>query len=185
MTPNVNLSEWSSAEAEQRFRRMEDELAAELLTERPDSIVVPTRLGPTQVYRWPGTGEPIVFLHGATGTGLTWGRYVEGRGDRPAYAVDTIGDVGRSRQVVAVESADDLAEWLDQTLEGVGVEGAHFVGTSYGAFLALNQAVRRPSRVRSLFLIDSAGLVEVRMLRFILWGVSAMLASLLPRPMRK
>ena len=139
MKPRVMVSTWSSAEAEERFRRMEDELAAEVLTELPSSVVVPTRLGPTHVWIWEGAdgAEPVVFLHGSTGTGMMWGPWAQARsGGRTAYAVDIIGDVGRSRQEVPVESADDLAEWLAQTLDGLGVESAHLVGTSYGGFLA-------------------------------------------------
>ena len=125
-------------------------------------------------------GVPVVFLHGAAGTGLSWIGYAEERGARVAYAIDTISDVGRSRQQVAVEGPDDLAEWLDTTLAALGVEHAHLVGTSYGGFLALNLASRRPSRVQSLVLIDTAGVLRISIAKFLLWGMPVLFASLLP-----
>jgi pimeloyl-ACP methyl ester carboxylesterase len=185
MKPRGRLSSWKSAEAEQRFRSMEDELLRDLVAEPPATSDIPTRLGPTRVYRWEGTGEPVVFLHGATGTSLMWARLAERRAGRAMCAIDTIGEVGRSQQLVAIEDADDLADWLAETLAGLGLSRAHLVGTSYGGFLALNLAARHPESVRSLFLIEPAGIERVRMLRFMGWGLSVLFASVLPTPLRQ
>jgi pimeloyl-ACP methyl ester carboxylesterase len=184
MKERVHLSKWKSAGAEQRFRDLEDELVRDLVAEPPTPIDVTTRLGPTRAYRWDGEGLPIVFLHGTAGTSLTWARYAEHRRNRVMYAIDTIGDVGRSHQHVAVENAEDLAEWLDEALAALGLGSVHLAGTSYGAFLALNLAARRPARVSSLVLIDPAGIVRPRLLKFMVWGTSALFASLLSRPLR-
>ncbi|MET1002088.1 MAG: alpha/beta hydrolase [Acidimicrobiia bacterium] len=180
MKERVNLSSWKSAKAEQRFRELEDELLRDSGREQPVPVDVETRLGPTRAYRWDGAGIAVVFLHGVAGTGLSWIGYAEHRGARVAYAIDTIGDVGRSEQQVAVEGPDDLAEWLDTTLAALGVEHAHLVGTSYGGFLALNLAARRPARVQSLVLIDTAGVLRISIAKFLLWGVPVLFASLLP-----
>jgi pimeloyl-ACP methyl ester carboxylesterase len=185
MKDRVHLSEWKSAQAEQRFRDIEGELVRDLVAESPTPIDVDTRLGPTRAYRWDGNGVPIVFLHGTGGTSLTWSLYAELRGDRVMYAIDTIGDVGRSHQEVAVESAEDLAEWFDGTLSALALGPVHLAGTSYGGFLALNLAARRPARVRSLILIDPGGIVRPRLLKFMVWGISALFASWLPAPLRK
>jgi pimeloyl-ACP methyl ester carboxylesterase len=186
MKERILLSSWKSEAAEQRFREMEDALAAELMSDPPTTAVqVGTRLGPTHVNRWDGTGEPVVFLHGSTGTSLSWAPFAAQRRGRTMFAVDTIGDVGRSHQTAPVRSADDLADWLAEVLDGLGLERAHLVGTSYGGFLALNLAARHPERVRSLFVIESGALVEVRMGRFLAWGISSMVAALLPGPLRK
>jgi pimeloyl-ACP methyl ester carboxylesterase len=101
------------------------------------------------------------------------------------YAIDTIGDLGRSRQQLPVESADDLSLWLDETLSRLRLGHAHLVGTSYGGFLALNVAARRPDRVLSLYLIEPAGLVPAALAKFMFWGLSSLFASLLPASMRR
>ena len=68
---------------------------------------------------------PVVFLHGsrrhrARMVGATSTRI----GGRVAIAIDTIGDVGRSEQKVAVEDAADYAQWLEETLAGLDIERA-------------------------------------------------------------
>jgi pimeloyl-ACP methyl ester carboxylesterase len=116
---------------------------------------------------------------------MTWARYAERRAGRSVYAVDTIGEVGRSRQEVAVENAAALASWLDEVLAGLGLDEVHLAGTSYGGFLALNLAARRPARVRTVFVIEPAGVVRVRLGRFMAWGWCVLLSSLLPGPPRR
>ncbi|HLM63068.1 MAG TPA: alpha/beta hydrolase [Acidimicrobiales bacterium] len=185
MKERVNLSGWTSPQAEHRFRDLEDRLVSELVAQPPTPIDVATRLGRTRAYRWDGRGEPIVFLHGTGGTGLMWAAYASHRGDRAMYAIDTIGDVGRSHQEVAVDCAEDLADWLGETLDALGLDRVHLAGTSYGGYLALNFAVHRPTRVRSLVLVDTGGIVRVRRLTFMLWGVAALVASWLPGPPRR
>ena len=182
------VSRWSSPDAEAEFRRRGDALAAALAAERsfemPAPVDVPTRLGPTRVDRWEGEGEPVVFLHGTTGTSLAWVEYAQRRRGRATYAVDTIGDVGHSRQEVAVTGARDLADWLAEVLDGLGLDRPHLAGVSYGGFLALNLAVHHPARVRTLTLIEPAGIERVRMARFMAWGIASMGAAFLPTPLR-
>jgi pimeloyl-ACP methyl ester carboxylesterase len=185
MKERVHLSRWKSPAGEAKFRALEDEINRDLIAEHPTAIDVTTRLGPTRAYRWDGSGTPTVFLHGAGGTSMMWAPYAEHRDGRLMYAIDTIGDVGRSQQEVAVEDADDLVEWLAETLHALGIERADLAGTSYGGFLALNLAARRPELVRSLCLIDPAGVVPVHMAKFMLWGLATLFASLLPASLRR
>src|SRR3954454_6852842 len=134
MKERVHLSEWKTPDAEQRFHARADDLLRKGLAEQPTALDVDTHLGPTRGYLWAGTGEPVVFLHGAGGTGATWDPYADSRRGRAMYAIDTIGDLGRSRQQKPVESADDLSRWLAETLTGLGLEHAHLAATSYGGF---------------------------------------------------
>jgi pimeloyl-ACP methyl ester carboxylesterase len=183
--PTTYLSSWKSEAARDAFWAMSEELAAEALAVQPEPIDVPTTWGATRAYRWDGEGDPVVFLHGTGGIGLMWGPYAARLQGRAAYAVDTLGDVGRTRQEVAVTGPGDLAGWLGETLDGLDVARAHLAGTSYGGFLALNQAARDPERVISLGLIDPGGLAPLRMGPFLAWGMACMAASLLPGPARR
>lgn len=189
MAVTVEISRWRSTDAEQRFRAMEDELIAEQWPDGVDTLDVDTAVGTTHVYRWlgraPAGREPIVLLHGMGGTGTTWNAYVDRLADRDVYAVDTIGDVGRSVQRAVIPDAEALASWLDETMAGLGVEHAHFIGTSYGGWQALNLAVRRPARVSGLTLIDSGGLAPFRLARFMLWGTPMLLGFVAPGPLRR
>lgn len=184
MKARTHSSGWRSATAEQKFHDAEQRLVRERYAEAPQARDVPSHLGRTRVYCWNGTGDPVVFLHGATGTGLSWAPYAVHREGRTVYAVDTIGDVGSSHQDVAVSGPDDLARWLSEALGGLGLDRAHLVGTSYGGYLALLLATREPDRVRSLYLIEPAGLAPVQIGRFMRWGTASLMAGQLPAALR-
>ncbi|HKE72010.1 MAG TPA: alpha/beta fold hydrolase [Acidimicrobiales bacterium] len=179
------ISAWRSDRARRRFVEMEDELWREQWPEPPAALDIDTWAGPTRLYRWAGAGEPIVFLHGMGGTGLTWSPYVQRLAGRDVYAVDTIGDVGRSEQRAVIEDAAGLARWLGEALTGAGIERAHLAGTSYGGFLALALASREPQRAASLTLVDSGGLAPFRLGRFLLWGLPSLFGALAPAPVRR
>jgi pimeloyl-ACP methyl ester carboxylesterase len=171
---------WKSVDAERHFRTLEAELLAELAEHRPAQLDVPTEFGGAHAYHWPGRGEPVVMLHGATGTSLMWVHYADALFGRDIYAIDTIGDVGRSRCDTRPSDIDELARWLEQVLDGLRIPAAHLVATSYGGFLALILASRRPARVRSMYLVEPAALAPVRLGSFLRWGAAIALASKLP-----
>jgi pimeloyl-ACP methyl ester carboxylesterase len=179
------IAQWRSEQAHQRFIKMEEAIWRERSPQEPEALDVETFAGTTRLYRWPGAGEPIVFLHGMGGTGLSWSPYIARLTGRDLYAIDTIGDVGRSQQRVVIEDTRALARWLAETLTRSGIEHPQLVGTSYGGFLALNLAVREPPRVGSLTLIDSGGLAPFRLARFMLWGLPILFGSLAPGPIRR
>jgi pimeloyl-ACP methyl ester carboxylesterase len=185
MKERVNFSAWKNEKSERTFRALEDGFWREYWTELPASIDVETHLGPTRVYAGAGDGEPIVFLHGIGGTSIMWADYFAALDGRAAYAIDTIGDLGRSEQRSPVKDAADLARWLDEVLAELGIDHAHLAGTSYGGFVAVNLAVRRPARVRSVALFEPAGIVRVRLARFMVWGFAIGLSSLLPQRLRQ
>ena len=189
MNEQTHLGKWRSAKSEAKFRAMEEKAMRDELGTILDSVKVPTALGPTHVWRWPapsGDGAPVVLLHGSAGVGSTWAVWADRMvaAGHPAFAPDTVGDVGQTEHRVAVRDVDDLVGWLEETLDGIGVDAAHLVGTSYGGFLAMQLAARRPARVRSLFLMEPAGVVELDLRGFIKWGAKAMISTFLPRPLR-
>ncbi|RSN41762.1 alpha/beta hydrolase [Streptomyces sp. WAC 04229] len=103
--------------------------------------------------------------------------------DRPVYAIDTLGDPGRSVQREPIHQPEHAAQWLDETLAGLGLERAHLVGSSYGGWLALNQAHRRPARLASVTLLDPGGLEKVG-LRFFVWLFAGLFATFAPKALR-
>ena len=147
--PREHLGRWAGPDDEQQYRALEDELWREAFPTPPERLTVETEVGSTVVYHWPGTGVPVLLLHGMGATSLMWAGCIKAMAGREVYAVDTPGDVGRSTQRVAYRDAAHLAEWLDETLARLDGGPAHLVGASYGGWLALNQAVRHRRRLRS------------------------------------
>lgn len=54
----------------------------------------------------------------------------------------------------------DLVEWLVDAMDALQLNGCHLVAHSFGAWIALQTALRHPERVRSLSLVACAGIEE-------------------------
>ncbi|MER7917250.1 MULTISPECIES: alpha/beta fold hydrolase [unclassified Streptomyces] len=127
---------------------------------------------------------PVVLVHGAGSCSAMW---YPNTGDlsaeRTVYAIDTPGDPGRSVQRAPIHEPERAARWLDETLAGLGLDRVHLVGTSYGGWLALNQAHRAPDRLASVTLLDPGGLEKVG-LRFFAWIFVSLFATFAPKALR-
>lgn len=110
--------------------------------------------GTTLHYVEQGEGEPVVLVHGTLGDYRSWELQMEPFAER--YRTISYSRryhhpnrcVGDETDYSAALHADDLAALLD----GLGLESAHVVGNSYGAYTALFLASRHPERVRSMVL---------------------------------
>jgi pyruvate dehydrogenase E2 component (dihydrolipoyllysine-residue acetyltransferase) len=104
-----------------------------------------------------GEGDPVVFLHGFGGDLEQWQLALPALADsHTAIALDLPGHGGSTKDV----GSGDLAGAVEQFLDAAEVGPAHLVGHSMGGLVAAQVALRSPERVRSLTLIDSAGLGE-------------------------
>ena len=102
---------------------------------------------------------PVVLLHGAQATAAAWmfDAALWSRSFR-VYAVDVIGEAGFSAPSRPPPKSDAHALWLDDVMAGLGLTKAAFVGTSFGGWLALDYASRRPRTVERLALVCPAGI---------------------------
>ncbi|MFI9048470.1 alpha/beta fold hydrolase [Streptomyces sp. NPDC053427] len=105
----------------------------------------------------PENGEPLVLLHGGGATSMVWYANVADLArTRRVYAIDRIGEAGRSlRGDRPIRSVDELLDWLDGVLDGLGLGRTDLCGHSYGGWIALTYALRAPQRVRRLVLLDA------------------------------
>jgi pimeloyl-ACP methyl ester carboxylesterase len=137
-----------------------------------ESLDVSTTYGQVRVYRYgPGDGAPIVLLPGRAGTTVMWERNIPGlAAAHPVYAIDPLGEPGRSVQTTPIRSSAEQAVWLGEVLAKLGLEQVHLVGVSGGAWLAFNLALHAPERIGSLTLADPAHVFARFDLRFLLRG---------------
>ena len=124
-----------------------------------EEVSVPTRLGPTYaIASGPVGAPPLVLLPSFAGSATVWRLNVaELSRDHRVYALDVIGQPGKTVATRAITTGRDYADWLTDVLDGLGIGRASLVGCSFGGFIAMNQAVLMPERVDRLVLISPAG----------------------------
>lgn len=107
---------------------------------------------------------PLMLLHGGMTTSAMWSR------NAPAWsqhfrllAVDLIGEPGYSAPRRPLLASDAHTRWLDDVWSALGIDSASVVGASFGGWVALDYATRRPSRVAGLVLLAPGGIGRVRL----------------------
>jgi pimeloyl-ACP methyl ester carboxylesterase len=107
-----------------------------------------------------GSGTPVVFIHGAGGSALSWlfqKAYLE-RSNR-VVLVDLPGH-GRS-DGPSSSSIDAYAEAVGDALEAIACGPAYIAGHSMGGAVAMRLAMSRPSLVKGLILIGTGAKLKV------------------------
>lgn len=125
-----------------------------------EQVRVPTPEGETFVVV-SGSAEkpPLVLLHGSGSNSAEWANRVPELAERfRVYAVDVIGEPGLSAQTRPPLDSDRYAAWLVAVLDHFAVARAAFLTSSFGGWLALDHAIRRPERVAALALRCPVGL---------------------------
>lgn len=146
-----------------------------------DLRIAPTRFGETHlISAGPADGPPVVLLHGWNTSAPGWWPQINtlARLYR-VYAPDTIGQGGRSAPTRPSTRGPGYGMWLADLAANLGLDRAHWIGSSGGGWLILKLAEVRPSLIRSASLLSPAGIVPVRW-SFLLRAVAA--GMLFPTP---
>ncbi|QOV37634.1 alpha/beta hydrolase [Streptomyces ferrugineus] len=142
------------------------------------SVDVPSPYGTTRVQICGREdGAPVVLLPGGGATSVVWFANVKDlAAAHRVYAVDLIGDIGRSvHDGAPLRGADDLVAWLDTLFAELGLDGAHLCGHSYGAWIALNYALHAPQRLGRLALLDPTNCFTGMRPRYLVHGLPTLL----------
>lgn len=122
-------------------------------------MIIEVAGAPTYIYtggRAIDSSRPsVMFVHGAGLDHTVWtlpARYFVRHGFN-VFAIDLPGH-GRSQGQLR-QSIAEMADWLPQLLDVLGVDQTALVGHSMGSLIALEAAARHPQRVRALALLGS------------------------------
>ena len=125
-----------------------------------ESFDIATSFGTVRAYRFDGPGglsdgPPVVLLPGRSGSTPMWRDNIpQLLARRTLFGLDLLGEAGMSVQHKPIRDAADEAQWLDETLAGLGLDSAHLLGVSIGGWTAVNAAIHRPARIASVALLD-------------------------------
>jgi pimeloyl-ACP methyl ester carboxylesterase len=109
------------------------------------------------------SAAPLVLLHGAGTNSAMWaGDIGEYSRHYRVYAVDLLGEPGRSAPVRLDWNSSAYAEWLGDVLDALKVERAVLIGLSQGGWTALKFATSQPERVDKLVLLTPGGITPDR-----------------------
>jgi pimeloyl-ACP methyl ester carboxylesterase len=120
-----------------------------------ETINIPTRFGETHIIAsGPKDGSPLLLLPGNFDCSLSWFHSVAALSiTHRVYALDTIGDVGKSKACQLPKDREDYANWLADVFDGLHIISADLIGISYGGFLAANFALKYKERATRLVLL--------------------------------
>ncbi len=103
-----------------------------------------------------GAGEPVILVHGLSGSTEWWRRNVEPLARRyRVYLVDLPG-FGAMRRAHFRVGLDEATSWLQRWMEAIGLRRAHLIGHSMGGYICLRLAALRPDMVHRLVLAAPA-----------------------------
>src|SRR5512139_2770184 len=106
-----------------------------------------------------GDSQPVVLLHGAAGTHLSWPAQVCRLPDCRVYALDLPGH-GKSAGE-ACRSVDGYTRRVLDWMEALSLQQAVLVGHSMGSAVAMQIALTEPGRAAALVLAGSAARLKV------------------------
>jgi pimeloyl-ACP methyl ester carboxylesterase len=98
-----------------------------------------------------GSGEALVMIHGAAGSGSGLAAHIPELSKTFRVIIPDLRSMGQSEHVATMPPS----AWVDDVvglLDHLGIESAHLFGTSLGARIVLRFAIDYPARTKSLIL---------------------------------
>jgi pimeloyl-ACP methyl ester carboxylesterase len=128
-----------------------------------EEVDVPTPFGRTHVIvSGPKQAPPLVLLHGYMATSLMWAPNVADLSrEYRVYAIDVMGQPGKSIPENPIRAAADYVTWLTATLTGLRLDRVILVGQSFGGWLALTYSAATRDRVSKLVLLSPGGILPL------------------------
>jgi pimeloyl-ACP methyl ester carboxylesterase len=104
-----------------------------------------------------GSGEPLLFLHGASGAPAIL-PFMEGLAQRFEVLVPEHPGYGLSDEPAWLDNIHDVAYFYLDFLKHLNLNQVMLVGNSLGGWIAMEMAVRDTSRIKALVLVSPAGI---------------------------
>lgn len=136
---------------EAKYREAEQKLWGSVGLTPEERLVQLPRIGTTARIQVVGEGEPVLFVHGGPNAGSTWAAMVQ---HFPGFRCLLVDRPGTGLSEPYEVRKDNLTHFgsvfVGDVLDGVGLENAHVVASSFGGMLALYSAAAEPDRFRRM-----------------------------------
>jgi 2-hydroxy-6-oxonona-2,4-dienedioate hydrolase len=139
--------------------------ALERLSVPYQSFTIPTRLGETHLVAVGARdAPPLVLVQGLGGNAMLWEPQLAAlaRNFR-TYALDVVGQTGKSAPTRPSPSDDSYSQWLVNVLDALDIERANIVGLSFGGRLVIRLAAFAPQRMHKVALLSSIGIARLNL----------------------
>ncbi|OAB41105.1 alpha/beta fold hydrolase [Paenibacillus antarcticus] len=123
-----------------------------------EDLMISTQFGETHIIASGSIEAPAILLfHGMTFSATMWYPNIESLSKHyRVYAVDTLGDLGKSTITSLIGTREEAALWISDVLIGLQLQSAIFMGHSMGGWLTLNFALQFPEKVQKMILLAPA-----------------------------
>jgi pimeloyl-ACP methyl ester carboxylesterase len=113
--------------------------------------------GVSLYYEEHGTGEPLLLIHGTSGSAAVWGPDIGELARRGRTIVyDRRGCTRSERPEPYATSVHEQADDAAALIDALAAAPAVIIGRSYGGETAIDVALRHPDRVRALVLLEAS-----------------------------
>jgi pimeloyl-ACP methyl ester carboxylesterase len=101
--------------------------------------------------------HPLLLLHAGQASSTMWFPNIANlSGKFHVFALDTIGEPGKSIPAQTYTTFQDSAAWIEGVMDELRISKAHVIGLSRGGWLALNLAMQSPTRLDRIVLLSPA-----------------------------
>jgi pimeloyl-ACP methyl ester carboxylesterase len=111
----------------------------------------------TTTMQWGGSGEPLLFLHGAGGP-MVGAPFLDELAKQFTVYAPAHPGFGPGEGIEQLDDVIDFALYYHDFLDELRIEKPHVLGHSLGGMLAAEITALAPSRVNRLVLVSAAGL---------------------------
>lgn len=156
--PSAFTSEGGRASYETAYREAVDSLWPVPV----ESRYVETPFGTTHaLVSGPEDAAPLVLLHGAGLAAVSWyPNAARLAATHRIFALDSVFDSGLGRQTSLVRGRRDVARWLVEVFDGLGLDRPAVAGLSQGGWVAACLALFAPARASKVALLAPAATVQ-------------------------
>jgi len=130
-----------------------------------ESIFVDTAFGKTHMIAAGDiAAEPMFLIPGVAGSAPLWRRQLKDLSkNHRVYALDMLGQPGRSEGRPLSYLNDDFVHWLTAVMDELNIAKANVVGASVGGWVALRSGIVAPERINKSVMLGPTGICRARL----------------------